>query len=362
MIDPDPAQLAAAPVGALDPRAPLPAEPRRAMVEAVEQQVRYVRQQCAAARAVARSGGGGDAGAVAFGVEMSQTGSFPDERPVFVIGAARSGTTAMLRALRDAANFFAWDEGHLLSALPTLLAGLRSGWLHRAATIPHPAGRFAFDFLDLPQLNRAVVQVFDETYRRATRQAHRARWADKTPSAEGVIAVPLLAGLYPQARFVYMHRHPVKLLLSRMRKVPHFQLPMGCVNYALITRLWLEVREVLPRQRYIEVAQADLALRPDAVAQALAPVLELTGAEAAGVADYFRRERPESTGSCDDAGELFLEDLDWSEQDKRFVLETCEAPASAFGYALRRGAGGGGDAGAGIPPAVPADPVAGDTP
>jgi len=271
------------------------------------------------------------------GLDVADLGCFPEERPAFVLGAARSGTSAMLRGLRDGGGgFFAWDEGHLLGALPALFGSIRSAWDQRAATIPRPPGAFAVDHLDLARLLRGVVQTFHDTYADAARRAGRPRWADKTPSAEAVAAAPLLAQLYPRGRFIFMHRHPLKVFLSRMRKFPNFRVAAGAINYALIGRLWWEAKSVLPAEQFIELAQADLSLRPDVVAATLARALDLDDRQASAMADYFRTARPESTGSSDDAAEVFLEDLDWPADDQQFVREVCAEPAAAWGYSLSR--------------------------
>src|SRR5438094_175206 len=115
-------------VGTLDPQArrAWTKEERDGALKLVRESLLLARQKCAG-------------GPEALGIDLQRISQYPQERPVFVLGAARSGTTALLRALRDGAGLFAWDEGHLFSSLPVMLAGIRGGWEQYAASKPHPA-------------------------------------------------------------------------------------------------------------------------------------------------------------------------------------------------------------------------------
>src|SRR5947207_7086808 len=101
-------------VGTTDPHArrAWTAEERDGALKLVRETLALARQKCAG-------------GPESMGVDLLRISQYPNERPVFVLGAARSGTTALLRALRDGAGLFAWDEGHLFSSLPIMLAGIR---------------------------------------------------------------------------------------------------------------------------------------------------------------------------------------------------------------------------------------------
>ena len=99
---------------------------------------------------------------------------------------------------------------------------------------------------------------------------------------------------------------------------------------------WLKVRQTLEADSFLEVRQEDLTLRADEVAHQLAAFLDLAPLDAAGITSYFRTERPESTGKSKDTEDIYLEDLDWPEDEKRICRELCEAPAAAFGYRLSR--------------------------
>src|SRR5438067_12035666 len=186
--------------------------------------------------------GGGTDGQT-FNFDLRRIDRIENARPVFVLGEARSGTTAMLRAFRDGAGFFAWSEGHLFSAVPPLLTGLRFHLEQYRQRAAHAERQYAIDHLDIYRVLNAMVSAFDATY--ATAAGGR-RWADKTPDAAVLLAVPLLAHVYPNGRFVFMHRHPIKLILSRLKKFPTSPIECGINAWAATMHLWRELKSFLP--------------------------------------------------------------------------------------------------------------------
>jgi GT2 family glycosyltransferase len=314
-------------VAGFDVTKPLSEQDRERAVAMIEQGCEIIRQQ------QGRSGGTTPPRVAAMSAD--QVPVFADARPVFVLGAARSGTSAMLRALR-AAGFFCWDEGHLFNQLPRLFQVLRTEWEQRVGGLSRPPEGFACDHVGVDRLCAAMLRACDETYARAAARAGADRWAEKTPASDFAMAVPLLARAYPNGRFIYMHRHPLKVLLSRRRKFAASSPELGIADCAAAMRFWLEARRGLDASQFAEVAQADLTRRGGAVAAALAAPIGLTPQQANAMRDYWLSERPESTGSSDDASEIRLDDFDASDEQKAFLLRTCEEPARAWGYALRK--------------------------
>jgi hypothetical protein len=262
---------------------------------------------------------------------------YPDQRPVFVLGAARSGTSAMAKALLQGAGFFGWHEGHLFSYLPAMLRAVRVMWeLFRIFQGTAPIELYAFGKMDVYELINQIVSSHNKLYTDAMLSAGKERWLDKTPSLLAVMAVPLLNHIYPGASFIYMHRHPIKLALSRAKKFPDQTPEMALLDWIITMRSWSAVRESLGPSSYLEVEQAELTTGRQAVASQLAKLLDLNEHQSAAVGSYLQHERPESTGSSQDADEILLEDVDWAPVLKHFCLTLCEDTARQWGYRLRR--------------------------
>jgi hypothetical protein len=267
----------------------------------------------------------------AYPFEVGRLQPLDDQRPVFILGAARSGTTALTEALRRA-GFFAWAEGHLFSTLPFLLGAIKRTWDHQMALQGGRVSDHASAYLDEYQLLNQTIASYQQVYGAA---AAGRRWVDKTPDYPSVALAPLLRHLYPRAVFVFLHRHPLKMVASRRRFFEGAE-PIEVALQAWMAALvaWQEVRAGL--DGFEEVAQADLSLRTDEVVARLARRLEISADGAARMADYLRSQRPLSTGSSADAGQLCLEDLDWADDLKHTCVELCEPLAQAWGYRLRR--------------------------
>jgi hypothetical protein len=131
--------------------------------------------------------------------------------PFFVVGSPRSGTTLVRMMLDCHPNLAVPRESHFVVGL----AGRRFRMARRPQLaieriLTHP--RFAVWGLD-PDLVRAAAGVLGpRTYADAVRVAFatwaaaagKARWGDKTPGY--VSHIPLLARLFPDARFVHVIR------------------------------------------------------------------------------------------------------------------------------------------------------------
>ena len=126
-----------------------------------------------------------------------------DSEPIFLIGIYRSGTT-LLRYVIDSHSSIACPPEseflvhlHSLASDPRSLAGLDS---------------LGYDHEHLVQRLRLFAAYFFEGYA-ASRQ--KPRWADKSPIY--VDHLDFLAELFPTAKFVVLHRHPLDQIHSACR-------------------------------------------------------------------------------------------------------------------------------------------------
>lgn len=121
----------------------------------------------------------------------------PSDAPVFIVGMPRSGTTLMEAILSRHPRVFTAGESDRLAALD-----------HRLT---------AGDPARLPGLSTDTVKAAAETFLRDWRgqgggQAHIL--TDKTPA--NLFELPAIARLFPRARVILMHRHPVDCGISNL--------------------------------------------------------------------------------------------------------------------------------------------------
>ena len=129
------------------------------------------------------------------------------DRPVFVVCAPRSGSTMLFQALEQAPGLYTIGRENY--------AVLEGGI---AALHPRTRG-FDSNRLNADDATDAVVaelraRYFSELRDRDGRapEGGRVRMMDKTP--KNALRVPFLAKVFPEARFVYLHREPQQVLSS----------------------------------------------------------------------------------------------------------------------------------------------------
>lgn len=115
------------------------------------------------------------------------------ERPIFIIGVYRSGTTLLRYIVDSHSRISCPPESDFLVPLFGLLDDER--------TIPS-LGNMGFDEKHVQKRIRAFADYFFANYANA---AGKPRWADKTPSY--VSCLDKLHLIYPEAQFVFIYRN-----------------------------------------------------------------------------------------------------------------------------------------------------------
>jgi hypothetical protein len=257
---------------------------------------------------------------------MRFVGSDHRQRPVFVLGAARSGTSVMGRALRRTGRYEGHGEGHLISLLPTLLAATSAHYLRdvqRAAS-----GRFTM----LASVPEQVIQDGLQAMFAAIARAEfpTANWMDKTPGVEMVRAAPILRRVWPAARFIFMKRRGIDNIESRRRKFPDVPFEEHCRAWAQTMLAWMEIRAGLSDVS-LEVEQRDVAQHPQRVVNGLKRLLGLKPEEAAQMLQAFRTDRPQQTDASFTT-EQDASELDWDATQTEQFWSICGTAMEAFGY------------------------------
>jgi len=138
----------------------------------------------------------------------------PPHRPVFLIGAPRSGSTLLARMLGSHSQIFAPAEPHLMPPLAHL------GFHERVDQAPYDPvitqqGLRSFVAL-LPggeaDWLAALRRATDHLYERALGDSGRRVFLDKTPAY--ALVLDFLVRLYPDAHYVVLTRHPLAVWAS----------------------------------------------------------------------------------------------------------------------------------------------------
>lgn len=213
--------------------------------------------------------------------------------PFFVVGSARSGTTLLRLMLNAHPSVSVPPESRFVTEL-----WRGSEEVDADATLGALSRHKQFAAWDLPieavraQLGRSgtvrYVDVMNAAYRAYAHLRGKPRWGDKTPRY--VEHVPLLARLWPHARFVHLVRDGRDVALS------YADVPFGPKRVAESAALWstrvslgIVHGRALGPERYMEMRYEELVADPETGARRLCEFLGLEFD--ARMLDYAERAR-----------------------------------------------------------------------
>ena len=129
------------------------------------------------------------------------------DRPVFIVSPPRSGSTLLFEALSGAVDVFTiGDESHAL--------------IEGVATLSPPERGYDSNRLLADDASNAVVAQLRQRFHESLRDRDglrregtaAVRMLEKTP--KNALRIPFLREVFPEARFIYLHRDPRQVLAS----------------------------------------------------------------------------------------------------------------------------------------------------
>lgn len=250
-----------------------------------------------------------------------------NHRPVFILGAARSGTSAMVQALARATKYKGPEEGHFFDLVIALLRGAEKHYECQGEEIVSADRSTLISTVPLGFVEEGIKHIFIAL---AREQFPSGYWTDKTPRLEIIAAAPLLLSLWPQARFIFMRRRGLENLSSRLRKFRGVSFERHCRDWADAMTTWQNVRNSLGPNA-IEIDQMDLARSPETVVRALASGLDISEPEQLVLEAAIKNDQPERT-SVDLGRPLDLRAMPWSPEQFDLFGKNCSRIMDAFGY------------------------------
>ncbi len=261
--------------------------------------------------------------------------TYPGAKPVFVVGCVRSGTSAVVTALRESAGYKGYGEGNVAPLLFKLqqvierhYAGVSEEYLRNPAHMISHVERKDLKIMAANMIGSVMHGLMGD-----------GRWLDKTAAgADMVRSCPILLEIFPEAKFIFCKRRAVENILSRQRKFPDTKFTESCHHWADTMHSWMQVRTRL-QGHFLEVDQRDMAVHSVKVAKAIGGLLKLDAAEIDAMGEIFQNRRVEQTRAATDSRYLGLDETGWDEELKRQFRNICLPMMKAYGYPLE----GGGD-------------------
>jgi hypothetical protein len=248
------------------------------------------------------------------------------QHPVFVLGAARSGTSAMAEGLFSTGRFSGEKEGHCLDLMAYFAESIEKFYKdkNKAASPENDTTlvRMPKDYVE-SVLAQMFIKIIGEIYPTKS-------WVDKTPSLNMIRLAPLFLRLWPNSHFIFMKRRSIENIVSRVHKFPDVSFLDHCCDWSAVMMAWLEVREELSGVA-IEVDQKILHENPGSIATVLQSFLSLSDVETSRLEESFRLDQPERTPGADDTPKS-ADNVNWSEEERKVFSDVCSIAMNKYNY------------------------------
>ncbi len=179
------------------------------------------------------------------------------ERPIFIVGTQRSGTT-LLRLILDSHDRIAigHESGFMRAVeatkrLPNYIYG--DGWYRRFG-------------VDDDEMNQRLRSFFSSIFEQHARLQRKPRWGEKTP--DNIFLIEEMVAIWPEAQFLCTVRHPGAVIASLQRWNWEFD---RALDYWLSAYTAAQRAQSLGEISWYQVRYEDLVVAPRAT---LAAVLE----------------------------------------------------------------------------------------
>jgi Sulfotransferase family len=246
--------------------------------------------------------------------------------PVFILGAARSGTSAIAQGLLKCGAYQGFEEGHFLWLLRRFLDTIHEFYSFNGEdALPN---RFTMlSYVPYTYMTHAVRAAFIAA---VAEMFPTGRWIDKTPRPEMIEAARLMQELWPNARFIFMKRRGIENVSSRLVKFPQISFEDHCRDWTKSMAMWLAVRDLLDSAA-IEIEQLAVAQAPDRVAAEIGRFLDMPDHAIEELSRSLGNDLPERTSDIR-APIMDISKLSWSVSQVTEFRRTCGPMMAAFGY------------------------------
>lgn len=252
---------------------------------------------------------------------------YGESKPIFVLGAARSGTSILASSIRKGANITGYNEGHFLPLVKILIKEIDDYYIKKETKIRDKKA-FMLSYVNQNKLENAIIDVFRTICNSLYQQEV---WIDKTPDHQMIQAAPYLLRVWSESRFIFAKRRGIECINSRLKKFPYVSFENHCKIWKMCMESWLAVRNSLDGH-YIEIDQREISINPKLISKKIGDFLNLNQAQTERINSIFLTKRPEFTGGWEAARSIEMNELGWTKEQIKIFRKHCTKVSKNLGY------------------------------
>lgn len=241
---------------------------------------------------------------------------------VFIVGAPRSGTSIMLRAMKDVIGLPGYGESHAMPAFQRIIQNIRTDLSY----FDDKDQNLMVKEIQIDELERHIGEFIRKFYYKIFPTGS---WVDKSARGNAVAGLPLIESIFPDARLIMIRRNGIEVAVSHMKKFAGQDLAHACQSW---TKAMRELRRAGRNcKNLLTIDQYDLQNATEKVSQDIANHLGLPE-KGKALSEFFVSQRVQGSSTHDPKKRLRLDDTGWSNKDKDLFRKVCGPMMQRYGY------------------------------
>lgn len=241
---------------------------------------------------------------------------------VFILGPARSGTSAMFYAMHALIGLPGEGESHIMPGFQRVafaFARYAEGFQGSDGVMANRLDPRAFRNLIVDHVRQVYQDIFPE-----------GRFVDKTPGAEAIAGAPLIRECFPEARIIVMRRSGIEVVQSHVKKF-RVGFEEACQAWAASMGAIRQIRRT--SSDVLELEHFELVSTPEAAAARVAAYLGLSE-KMAELTTFFENNKTDRASDHEWGTRLLLKDVAWSAEERETFLKICGSHMEALEYPM----------------------------
>lgn len=256
--------------------------------------------------------------------------------PVFVMGAERSGTSTIVKFLNTKLGYVGDSEGHIFNLLSEILVKVNEHYISNGL---HPLKETKKD--SSAQYNCTTAQIISHStidselktlWKKLVSTHLSGLWLDKTPGPNFIKCAPSLAGMYKNARFLFLVRDPVAAVESNMRKFGS-SFELACDRWRDCAEEWIKVKALMPKNSFLEIKTHELSEKYEHIQRS---IVSLLSDHPLHLNELDLSENQlgiwERTSHGCVSREASIDSVDWSPKQHEYFNNNCRPLGKIYGF------------------------------